>query len=559
MSNYRRLFHLPLTALLAMTCGFPLGCGDVFRSWDYPDCRVPPDRLRQIDTLDFEAMSAPDGADKPPDAGGRDPASRPAEADAPAELKLTLEQCRALSLEGNLDLQVELLNPTIAATGITEAESRFETLFVIDGSYSKTDPPTAGGLGGSQAESLAVAPGVQIPMRTGGTIALDLPVSKSRTEDGTSTLDPYYTADFAVSISQPLLRGGGIRANTSAIRIARLEQQRSEALTKLEVIQVLAAVDRSYWLLYAARGELEVRKQRHDLAAAQLERARRQVAAGAKPETEIVRAESGVADSLEGIITAENDVRDRQRDLKRLLQKPGLGIETPTVILPISPPSVERHRLDDRRIVELAMANRMELLELELQIAEDSSSIDFERNQALPLVTLGYTYNVSGLGDSCSEAFDMLFHKRFEDHSLGLQVEIPIDNQAARSRLRRAILTRIQRLATRQRRRTLIEQQVYNSIDQLEANWQRILASRQQVVYARRVMAAEQRQFDQGLRTSTEVLQAQTSLADAQSAAILALTEYQIAQVDIAVATGMLLGADRVRWEPIIPREISKE
>ena len=70
---------------------------------------------------------------------------------------------------------------------------------------------------------------------------------------------------------------------------------------------------------------------------------------------------------------------------------------------------------------------------------------------------------------------------------------------------------------------------------------------------AARNLAAEQRQFDLGLRTSTDVLDAQTRFADAQSAEVLALTEYEIAQVDIAVATGTLLGAADVRWAPAEP------
>ena len=36
-------------------------------------------------------------------------------------------------------------------------------------------------------------------------------------------------------------------------------------------------------------------------------------------------------------------------------------------------------------------------------------------------------------------------------------------------------------------------------------------------------------------------------------AEIRALAEYQIAQVDLAFATGMLLGASKVRWEPAAP------
>jgi outer membrane protein TolC len=64
------------------------------------------------------------------------------------------------------------------------------------------------------------------------------------------------------------------------------------------------------------------------------------------------------------------------------------------------------------------------------------------------------------------------------------------------------------------------------------------------------VLAAEIRQFDQGLRTSTEVLDAQTKLANARSAEIAAVADYQISQINVAFATGTLLGADNVIWTP---------
>ena len=41
---------------------------------------------------------------------------------------------------------------------------------------------------------------------------------------------------------------------------------------------------------------------------------------------------------------------------------------------------------------------------------------------------------------------------------------------------------------------------------------------------------------------------------DAQSAEILALAEYQIALVDLGYATGTLLSAAKVQWEPIVPQ-----
>ena len=52
---------------------------------------------------------------------------------------------------------------------------------------------------------------------------------------------------------------------------------------------------------------------------------------------------------------------------------------------------------------------------------------------------------------------------------------MPIGNQAALSRLRRALLRRLQTLATRDQRDVQIRQEVYNAVDQLEATWQRVV------------------------------------------------------------------------------------
>jgi outer membrane protein TolC len=390
-------------------------------------------------------------------------------------------------------------------------------------------------------------------LRTGGTINFDMADSRMKTGSIYSVFDPSYSSDMSLSISQPLLRNAGKRVNTYSIRIAEYERQITDARTKLEVISVIAAVDRVYWRLYAARRELEVRKQQYDLAEALYQQALRFVEAGDKAQVEVIRTEAGMAQQLEAIIIAENNVRDRERELKRTLNKAGLGMQTPTVLIPATEPDPVRYELEGKQLVATAMEHRMELLELELQIAEDVAGVEYAKNQTLPLVTLGYTYNINGLGATRDDSFDLLFEKRFEDHRVGLQLEVPLGNGAAKSRLRQAFYQRRQRLASRENRQAMIELEVLNAVDQLEANWQRVLASRQSSILDGRLFAAEKRQFELGLNTSTDVLQAQANFANSQSAEIQALTEYQIALVDLSYATGTLLGAAKVGWEPIVP------
>ena len=532
--------------LLVFICAvmvLSVGCEGISSYGEFYEVEASPEKLREIEKLELRDMES----EKKSAADVNEAAAK--------DVELTLEKCRALALANNLAIKVQLISPSIAAQRVSEEEARFEAAFNARAGYIKTDTPAATevDIAGSQVDYSYTNLGVQVPLRTGGTVTFDLADNRIKTDSEYAIFNPSYGTDLSFSISQPLLRNAGERTNTYGIRIAKYERQISEARTKLEIIRVISVADRFYWRLYATRRELQVRKKEYDLAKAQLEQARRFVNSGERSQVEIVRAEAGVAEKLEGIIVAENSVRDRERELKRILNKPQLKMQTPTILITSTEPEPVHYELEGQRAVEAAIENRMEMLELELQIAEDVSTIDFRRNQALPLVTLDYTYNINGLGATRNDSYDLLFDKRFEDHRLGVSLLVPLGNEAAKSRLRQAFYQRRQRLVTQENRKALIELEVLNAIDQLEANWQRILATRQNSILSGRLFEAERRQFELGLRTSTDVLDAQTKFANAQSSEIRALAEYQIAEVDLAYATGTLLGAAKVRWEPIVP------
>lgn len=528
---------LPFRISLLILLSFIItGCGNDAGIGGTGEIVVPVQTLREVNAFE------------PAKASASQPTSKPTT--APAQVELSIEQCRRFALQNNLDLKVDLLNPTIAKESLSAAEAQYEALFVANSSFGTTDAATASSLTSSQSKSFHADAGAQIPLRTGGSINVSLPVDRFENNNKFSTLNPSYSSDLRASISLPLLRGAGLYYNTQQIRIAFYEYQATQAATKLEVIRVLTEVDRGYWRLFAARQELLVRKKQHELALLQFERAKRKVVAQIAAEVEITRAESGAADTIEQIITSENNVRNRQRELKRLLNEAGIGVDTETIVVPISPPDASQYRLDAQQLVQAALRDRMELLEIELRIAEETSNVRIARSDLLPLVTFQYQYQQNGLGRSIGDSFTVLERNHFTDHSVGIHLEVPIGNEAARSRLRSSLARRLQQLANKEQRTVLIQQEVLNAVDSLDLTWQRIVAAQKRVVLNARLVDAETRQFDLGLRTSTEVLDAQTKLADARSSEIAALTEYQIAQVDIAFATGNVLGATRVAWSP---------
>ncbi len=525
------------------------GCTNpIFSQKDYLNKPIAPQQLHEIDTVELKDQSAT--APMSVEQGAAEVIAKVLEKPEPAEVvELTLADVRAAALKSNLDLIVEVFSPEISALNVDVEEARFESVFSASARRAITDSPALLGTEGSQSIVNSYSVGVDVPLRTGGTARLEMPFNDIATNNPFSLLNPAYQSDLRFSISQPLLRNAGVNVNTHAIRVARYQQQASGARTKLEAIRILANADRAFWNLYAARQELDVRHKQYDLSVSQMDQAKRRVNAGDAASIEITRAESGVAASLQNIIIARSNISRRQRDLKRIMQREDLPMNGPTQVFTATDPNPVGLKLDGEELAKSAVENRMEMLELELQLASDASAIDFQRNQKLPLITLDYAYAINGLGSTYGRSFDQLPDHSFEDWSLGLRAEIPIGNEAAKARYHQAILQRLQRLASKEQRKAAIEQEVWDALDVLEQNWQRILAARQESLLAGRTYEAEKRQFEVGLRTSTDVQDALTRLADAQSREIQALADYQISQVDIAFATGTLLGQGKVRWE----------
>src|SRR4030042_847197 len=169
-----------LCGLSSVPCGIVLvglslflraGCEQMPVGEEYYEIKLPPEKLRHIETLELaEAKES-----ERPDVN---------EAKAPPdELELTLEQCRAMAMENNLDIKVQLISPAIDAGWVSEEEARFEAAFFSNINYSKSDMPAVSFLDeitGSQRDYTSTDLGVQVPLRTGGTVTFDLADTRTK-------------------------------------------------------------------------------------------------------------------------------------------------------------------------------------------------------------------------------------------------------------------------------------------------------------------------------------------------------------------------------------------
>lgn len=455
-------------------------------------------------------------------------------------LELTLEEVRLAALANNLDLKVELIDPAIAERSVDAERAKFESVFFGSADYAHNEASETDDTFRRWASQV----GVRKPLPTGGAVSFGMPLSAT---------DPDGLALAAASVSyvQSLMRGAGTRINMQSIRIAEHEWNIVSAQTKLAAIRLLGQADAAYWRLYAAIKDLEVRREQYWLAQNQLSHAEKKVAAGSSPRIEIVRAEAGLASRMEGVINAETAVQTYRRDLLRIMNRSDIPFEAIIDIMPRTDPNPVGLDLDEKQLAERALALRMEMFQLEQYLKIDDLSIEQARDAMRPDLTLHYTYTAQSDAETLGGALENLAGDTYDDHAIGLSWTIPLGNKAARARLQRARLAKIQDRVESDRLRQIIRQEVYEAVSQLERNWRRILATEQGVVAAYRDYRVEQSQFQLGARTSTDVLFSAGRLAEAQLSQIRAFADYEIAQVYLAQATGTLLGHGHVLLQPV--------
>jgi outer membrane protein len=234
------------------------------------------------------------------------------------------------------------------------------------------------------------------------------------------------------------------------------------------------------------------------------------------------------------------------------MNRPDLPLDSPVDINTVTDPNPKGLDLDPEVLANVALENRMEMANLEFQLAIRDLRIAQAKNGLLPRLDLNYSYNAGGQAGDVGGAFGDLFRELTQDHRVGLSATIPLGNRAAEARYRQARLEKVQAELTRQQLEQQIRQEVYDEVYGLQQSWRRLLAAQQGIAVAYRDYRAEQSEFQLGRRTSTEVLYAASQLANAQSRRLNAFVGYEITQVRLARATGTLLGRANVRLQPAV-------
>ena len=484
-------------------------------------------------------------------------------------LELSLQKVIEITLQNNLDIAVERINPKIEDENITLENSFFDPEFLADFSIDKSVTPSASAFASpdvTKEENINFSIGLKQTLKAGTSYEFELASIRNITNSEFSGLDPQFSSFFNFEFTQPLLKNFGVDLNTRKIKIAANNKNISQKEFKNLVIQSISEAQNIYWDLVFKRDDLKVKKQSLDLAKDLENRVRIQVDVGVLAPIEILQAQSEVAAREEGVIITENEIKDLEDQLKTKLNFPPDAEEWNLTLIPADSPSFKTETFQLEEFLKIALENRPEMEELRLELDNEQIDIAYKENQLYPTIDLVASFGLNGIsGDAVpvtSQSSGATLTTRFGgdydrslsralsgdtySYDIGIKFEYPIGNRASKSSLTASKLEVEKTLIEIKNLEQQITLGVKEGVREIETNIKRVNVTSVSTKLAEEKLRAEEKKFEVGLSTSFKVLEFQKDLAEEQSKKIKAIIDYTESIVNLYRVAGITLEKNNI-------------
>ncbi len=322
-----------------------------------------------------------------------------------------------------------------------------------------------------------------------------------------------------------------------------------------------------------------------DLANKTLSDNQKQVAQGTLAPLTVVQSQSAVATAKQNLIAAQVALQ-----LEQLLMKNAVTRNMADPILAVAPviPTDTLNTTSEYEIgtvdelIAQAMKERPEIATARLTLTNNIITKKSLRNELLPTLDLYAFYGATALAGPASAlctdparcalpgfptsyagAFSNLFNGSAPDKGVGVNLSIPLRNrQVQADQVRNDLEYRQAQLSLLQTENT-IQLQVRQAQFALTQNWVALQAAISARDYAAEALDAEQKKLVMGASTGTLVLQASSSLTQAESNVLAAATNYEKSKVQLDLSTADTLSklgidvldaeASQVKQQPKVP------
>ena len=484
------------------------------------------------------------------------------------QLSLTLEEAIEMALKNNNDIDASRNSVQIAEFNLRGARGIYDPLIEGESYYDSTSIPTASIIGGAvngsvtQKRYFGSAGFSGFSPYFGGSYAARFDSSRTKTSNTNATLNPQFPSLLTFTYTQPLLRNFRFDGSRRLIEIAKKNLALSDSQFRQRAIDVIAAVEQSYWNLAFALRNLQVQIDAVKQARTQLESNQRQVEKGVLPPIDLVAANAQITTFEQNVYTAQEDVTRAENTLKTLMLAERTASEWSRPITPVSPIDLDPPKIGLDIAVAEALKGRPEITQF--QASADVNAIDekYYRDQKKPEINIVGSYTAQGLAGAVTSvgngrvpenliggygtSLGNLIQLDYPSYRLGVTISLPWGNRVAEANLGRVLAEKSRIANQRAQAEQIIEAEVRNALQALRSAESLLVSAAATRESAEQLYQSEQRQFQAGTTTFFLVQQRQTDLISARGRELQAQTLLNRAISEFQRAIGSTLEVNNV-------------
>ena len=475
----------------------------------------------------------------------------PSTFDGSAALRMDLTEALQLAVKQNLGVTLERRSLRVAELGITVADGLFEPR--LDAQYvhgsSRTPPQSAqegmpGEILSFTDDRWSVSLGQRL--RTGMQLSVDFTTDRSRSTLGTAVAPLNYRSSLSVTVSQPLLRGFSTDLDIPQLAVlqARLASEREKQQLSVVLAEVVERTEAAYWDVVQALYRYDLERRSHKRAEEQLALTRRQIESGVLPPSDVISAESTLAQRQLQLLQAEEAIAQSWDQLRAIMNLPRDQWTKP--ILPVDVPAFTPRDTSPEDALTTALAHRPEIVQMDLELETSALSVRRADNEKLPQIDVGLTGTVVGQDERYGEALGQL--GGFEARGWSVLVNLSW-TPLRRATKAAAEIERTRHEMATTRREQLVQQiwlAVRDAVRNQRSAVRQVGAAAKFRELAEKSLEVEQRKFINGTSSNFVVAQRQEELAAAQLSELTAVLGHTKASAALARATGKLLADRRI-------------
>ncbi|MBV8897370.1 MAG: TolC family protein [Acidobacteriaceae bacterium] len=490
---------------------------------------------------------------------------------AAGKLHLQLREFLGLVLKNFTDIQITRLDVYTAADQIVSAKNPFDPSLNLSFNAVRSVSPLINAIAGSPSGGSIALPETLNSLSQTSIIDYKQLLPTGETFESTftgfrSSGDGYsYPTLFGVlnfQFTQPLLQNRTALQYLTPLRVARTQLLITSKESEAAIATAVAQAATQYWNAILARENIRVDQQALDLAQQSYRHDKLALDLGAISKLDIFQSQTQVAERGRDLVSAQYQYKVQLDGLRRLIGADLTPKLRETEIVLDDDPSL----LPDRANIlsfEQALAKAMQarpevtaasaavnvdnmnarasrdalLPRLDLSLQGGSSGPGFNQLTAGSVVGLTAAAPPPGLGSTLQQVLDF----SYPTYGFSLSAQFPFHNSTAKANLADALVNRTR---DRYRQRQIQEQitldvrQATHSIELADVTIDAAIRARD---LARQNVDAEQQKYQLGSIAAFELLDAQSRLANTESALVTAYVDFQEAYISYQRATWTLL------------------